>query len=198
MSRDPIAPTGTESARLVPGEVDARARARYREYRRRQATGLLSLLPEDAVRPLYRHALAWAQALGKGDPRDPLGLLVTFCEEMLPLPPFEVWMADRAAYPAAHLDEAGAGPAGADAPAGDPVTVAVRDLEAHGERWNAELDVRPDGEVWRGHITFRTSDGSKAHSTGEIFREGEAFAVRERFLEFDDHTLQAFLRSATP
>lgn len=171
------------------------ARRRYREYRRRQGFRLLSLLPRGAVRPLYRRAREWA--VRRGEVADPLTLLLEFCQELLPLPPFDVWREDRSAHPAAHLDESAADPE-ATGPS-PPVTVEVRPFEAGGASWNAALCVHPDGSVWRGHITFHPMDGgSRSYPTGQIFSEDEAGAVRTRFLDFDDRTLRAFLRSALP
>lgn len=191
-------PTSTTRGSATPSttaEIVAEARERYREYRRQQGLRLLSLLPEGAVRPLYRRAREWSGV--RGDVADPMALLLDFCQEILPLPPFDVWRADRAAHPGAHLDETTAAP-GRAGPS-PPVTVELRSFEVDGTAWNAALDVRPSGDVWRGHITFHTVDGgSRMYPTGEIFNEGEARAVRNRFLDFDDRTLQAFLRSALP
>jgi hypothetical protein len=167
--------------------------AAYREYRRRQAAELLSFVPREAVRPLYRRAKDEA---GGSESGDSLGLLTMFCERLLPLPPFDVWLIDRQAHPAAYLDEEERGPRPGQAH--DHVTVEVRVLERDGDLWDAELDVRSEGDVCRGHITFRSAGRPEAHSTGEIFREATAEAVRDRFLEFDDQTLRAFLRSVLP
>lgn len=186
-------PTSTDLRPAATGVAEDRAR--YRDYRRRQGLRLLSLLPEGAVRPLYRRARK--RAGRRGAVADPMALLLDFCQEILPLPPFDVWLGDRRAHPAAHLDDGADPSAGGASPT--PVTVEVRPFQADGVVWNAALDVRPDGDVWRGHISFRRDEGgSRIHPTGEIFREGEAGAVRDRFLAFDDRTLQAFLRSALP
>jgi len=168
--------------------------AHYQAYRRRQAAALLSLVPREAIRPLYRQALGGSEAIDAMGEGDSLALLLSFCEKILPLPSFEVWLSDRRAHPAAHLDEAGTVPEERQA----HVTVETRLLEGFGALWQAELDVRCDDGIWRGHVTFRSADGSRSHSTGEIFREDAADSVRDRFLEFDDHTLGAFLRSALP
>lgn len=175
-----------------PPEDPGRARARYDAYRRQQAIRLLSLLPEGAVRPLYRRAREWAGVEGRVD--DPLAILLDFCGEILPLPPFRVWLDDIRAHPTAYLDDV----PGATEATG-PVTVEVRSFRVADREWHASLNVRPDGEVWRGHITFHTGEGgSSLHPTGEIFREDAAATVRTRFLDFDEHTLRAFLRSALP
>lgn len=185
--------TADRAGRTAVGEKAGEAWSSYREYRQRQAAALLSLVPQEAIRPLYRLARTEAVA---SDPRDPLGLLVAFCETLLPLPPFDVWQDDLRAHPAAHLDDADRGPR--PKRSHDHVTVEMRPFESCRDRWNAELDVRSEADVWRGHITFRATGRPEAHSTGEIFRERTADAVRARFLEFDDHTLRAFLRSVLP
>jgi hypothetical protein len=184
----------TERAgRTTVGHDPADARADYREYRRRQAADLLSLVPREAIRPLYR----LARKTDAADSADSLGLLTAFCEMLLPLPPFDVWRDDRRAHPAAYLDEAERGPRSERSH--DHVTVEIRVVEHGGDLWNAELDVRSEGNLWRGHVTFRSAGRpEETHSTGEIFRELGAEAVRDRFLEFDDHTLRAFLRSVLP
>lgn len=86
---------GSESLDLLSEEL----RAQYRSYRRRQARGLVRILPVEAVRPLYRMALNNVELDGS----DPLEVLVQYCERILPLPPFEVWVADRSGYQAEHL-----------------------------------------------------------------------------------------------
>ena len=154
---------------------------------------MLSLVPREAIRPLYRRARSEVDA---PDPGDPLGLLTAFCEALLPLPPFDVWQRDRKMHPAAHLDEAERGP-WPDRSAG-PVAVAVRVVDFRSDLWHAELNVRSEEKLWSGHITFRTESLHETYSTGAIFLEQGADAVRDRFLEFDDRTLRAFLRSVLP
>lgn len=173
--------------------LDASERA-YLEYRRRQALELLSLIPDGAIRPLYRRARELTGS--RGEVVDPLGLLLDYCEHLLPLPPFEIWLADRTAHPAAHLDQTG--PGRVHRGPAEAVTVETRVFQAGGREWRASLDVRADGDVWRGHITFHAADGARPHETGEIFRESEAAEVRNRFLDFDRRTLEAFLRSVLP
>lgn len=183
----PVPSGGTEKG---PG-----SRRWYREYRRRQGFRLLTLVPEGGVRSLYRQARAWSGE--EGEVVDPLALLMDYCQEIMPLPPFEVWELDRAAHPAAHLDEAPPSPA-PEAPS-EPVTVELRDFEERGSAWTAALNVHPDGDRWRGHIAFHSGPAAdRTHATGEIFSEPAARTVRDRFLALDDHTLRAFLRSALP
>jgi hypothetical protein len=121
---------GAEPQTLADDEL----RAQYRAYRRRQARALVRLLPRDAIRPLYRRAMA----AGSVDPHaDPLGTLLACCESLLPLPPFEVWHADRALHPEAHvadLDDS------AEAPTADaPTTVETRALDIEGRPWSAQV-----------------------------------------------------------
>ena len=166
---------------------------RYREYRRRQAAALLALVPREGIRPLYRHALDGMRG-GAGE-SDSLALLLSFCERLLPLPPFDLWLSDQDAHPAAYLDDESGS---LREESQGHVTVETRCLEVPGGRWWAALDVQRDENVWRGHITFHPAEGSRSHATGEIFSESTADAVRDRFMEFDDRTLTAFLRSSLP
>ena len=184
-------------ATVVPASEGA-LRRRYEAYCRRQSLRLLSLIPREAIRPLYREARE--EALAGSAPGesvgDPLEVLLGFCGRLLPLPPFAEWLQDTQAHPAAHLDDEGLA---FDSPrSGGPVTVEVRPLDARGAQWYAALDVRADGGVWRGRITFRSREGGTTHRTGDVFSEPEAESVRSRFLEFDDPTLEAFLRSSLP
>jgi len=175
---------------------DAELRGQYHEYRERQARGLVRMLPQDAVRPLYRRALS---EFG-GDstaPSDPLALLVAYCERLLPLPPFETWRHDAGSHPEAHLralDDS------AQVPTVDrPATVEVRAFPRGEGTWMAYLRAFRDGSVWRGYIAFHASPGSRAvYRTALIFRESSSVELRERFLSFDSVALDAFLRSSLP
>ena len=80
--------------RTVVGE-DPDVEARYREYRRRQAGSLVSLLPKEGIRPLYARAREWGRKTGMEVEKDPLATLLLFVEELLPLPPLEAWLQDR-------------------------------------------------------------------------------------------------------
>jgi len=150
------------------------------------------MLPREAVRPLYRKARA---EVG-GDLADPLAALTRYCERLLPLPPFDVWVADVRTSPDAHLADVARS---AWAPtAAAPATVAVRRLEYAGADWRARLQAFSDGDVWRGFIRFEEAGGAAAHHTAVIFQEDDPAELRERFLAFDGATLFAFLRSSLP
>jgi hypothetical protein len=168
--------------------------AQYAAYRRRQARGLIRLLPREAIRPLYRRALD--EGLGEETTSDPLGALLRYCERLLPLPPFEMWRADLEGHATAHLldlDDS------ADAPTAEaPTTVEARRFEFESERWVAHLRSYREGPIWRGYITFEDEEGLRVHRTALIFRESDPVDVRERFIAFDLAALQAFLRSALP
>jgi len=182
-------PAGRE---ILSGRVSrAELLSRYEAYRRRQARGLLHMVPRDAIRPLYRRALR----AGFGDD-DAMGALVKFCETLLPLPPFEAWLADVHRNPAAHLYDVGDSAAAPSADA--PVTVETR-VFSHGDRpWAAHLRSFRDGPTWRGFIAFEDRVSSRVHRTALIFRESDPVDVRERFLSFENSALVAFLRSALP
>lgn len=177
-------------------------RARYEAYCHRQILRLLALMPRNAVRSIYRRARqdlleSRAGAGFEGGSKDPMEALVSFCRRTLPLPPFEVWCEDVRLHPAAHVDD-GDSPNG-DAGSDSMVHLALRLLDLGDDRWTASLDARPDGGWWRGRVAFRHSaDDDRVYHTGEIFREASAEGVRARFMEFDQRTLKAFLRSVTP
>jgi hypothetical protein len=123
-------------------------------------------------------------------------VLLAYLERLLPLPPLEVWLADRARSPEAHLHDIGDS---AEAPAADaPVTVESRDVSLAGRPWAAHLRSFREGGAWRGFIAFEDRLSSEVHRTALIFRESDAVDVRERFLSFEPRTLEAFLRSALP
>lgn len=187
-SSGPVAPSGS-----------LRGERAYEAYCRRQAQRLLALLPREAIRPLYRQArqALVETAAGSLDGEDPMAVLRAYCRTLLPLPPLEVWQADVAANPTAHLHDA----ATDELPPESLATaraVEARLLMVDGQRWTATLDVHRDGDVWRGHIAFRHGHGPQAFRTAEIFREDEPETLRDRFVEFDDDTLRAFLRSVRP
>lgn len=152
---------------------------------------LASVVPREAVRPLYRRA----RARSGSSPDDPLALLVALCEELLPLPPFEVWKADLTAHPEGHLRDLGEW---AEAPAADrPATLASRRFIADGIDWKALLRAyRRDGS-WRAFVAFR-DDAGRGYRTAEIFHEHGPAELERRFSSFDDASLRAFLRSSLP
>jgi hypothetical protein len=166
----------------------------YEAYRRRQIRGLVSMLPREAIRPLYRAAL---EARGTAaSPGDPLEALVDHCSGLLPLPTFEVWADDLARFPTAHLrdlDDSFDGPTPAK-----PAAIAVRDLRIAGESWRAKLRVFRAEGAWRGFIAFEGVSVGDDCRTAVIFREATPEDLRERFVAFDGHALGAFLRSCLP
>lgn len=193
------APGGSDSSTrnsTVHGLVseDPELKSRYRAYRSRQAHALVSLLPQDAVRPLYSSARIWAEGIGIPLGKDPLATLLLYLQEILPLPPFAVWMADRADHLDAHLEEEFAsGPA--HRRSSPPVTVESRGVEMGGGRWRASLNLFRRDDAWRGYITFRRAGDQEAIRTADIFREEDPEEIRDRFNSFHKGTLQAFLRS---
>lgn len=191
-----VEPTGTPAGlepaapMALPGELEAQ----YAAYRRRQARGLLRLLPREAVRPLYRRARA--ESFGTEAVDDPLAALLSYCERLLPLPPFEAWREDVLRHATAHLEDLDDS---AEAPTAEaPTTVVTRRFTSDDERWIAHLRSYREGEAWRGYIAFEDEGTHRVHRTALIFRESDPVHVRERFLDFDLASLQAFLRSALP
>lgn len=191
---------------LVPDAVTSaeergELRREYEAYRKRQAARLVHLMPREAVRPLFRRARrCMAQEGGAVEAGatadDPLELLIRYCETLLPLPPFEVWIEDVRRHPDAYLtdlDEVGRAPT-----AHEPATVEVRDLVYRGRRWTARLQSYRDREAWRAYIAFTAAEGGGIHRTAPIFREADPMALRERFADFEPAALEAFLRSALP
>lgn len=168
--------------------------ARYAAYRRRQARGLIRLLPREAIRPLYRRALGHDEVVGPV--ADPLEALLRFCERLLPLPPFEVWLEDVREHATAHLRDLDDS---ADVPTADaPTTVEARRFAFEGSPWVAHLRSFREGQTWRGYIAFENEQADHVHRTALIFSESDPVDVRERFLDFDLAALQAFLRSTLP
>lgn len=152
------------------------------------------MLPQEAIRPLYRRALA--QEGFSGRQQDPLAILVTYCEQLLALPPFEVWMDDVTLHPVAHLQDLDDS---ADVPTAlAPATMEVRLFEHGGEPWIAHLRSFRDGVIWRGFIAFEERRSGRIHRTALVFRESDPADLRERFLSFESAALEAFLRSALP
>ena len=182
--------TNVESLQVTHQELEAQ----YDAYRRRQARRLIRLLPREAIRPLYRRALAQTERLP--DSLDPLGVLVEFCESVLPLPPFAIWREDLLAHPVAHLHELDDS---ADAPTAEtPSTVATRMFSSRGSDWIASLRSFRDEVTWRGYIAFEDQEHDTVQHTAVIFRESDPAELRDRFFSFDEAALEAFLRSALP
>lgn len=186
---------GTDPSTL-PGAGEG-LRQLYESYRRREASALLSLLPREAVRPLYRLARERRVAEGGAPTDDPVALLVDYVErELLPLPPFPVWLMDFQAHRAAHLEGIDAAPAGPDPAA--PVAVEVRSLRHADVDWYAALHLFRRGGVWWGFIHFTAAGDPSGVRTADIFREEEPETIRERFQSFGFDALRAFLRSSLP
>lgn len=168
-------------------------RARYQLYRRQQARALINLMPREAVRPLYRRAIREGCVVSD---KDPLASLVHYCESLIPLPTFEVWKSDVAANPGAHLespDDFRTTPTSAA-----PATLEARAMTRHRSAWTARLKgFREDG-AWRGFIAFEDASSGAVHHTTLIFCEAGPMELRDRFLGFENGTLEAFLRSTCP
>ena len=180
---------------VLPSDAEA-LKGRYEEYCRQQVTLLLEIIPQEAVRPLYRRARIWATERGLHETKDPMSTLRGFCREVLPLPPFEVWLLDYENHRVAH-PSAGAGWSPLAEPM-KPIAVDVRSVEHEAEPWHGTLEVYRGGDVWRGLIRFQR-DGEKDHfRTGEIFCEDDLQELRNRFNSFNAPTLSAFLRSTLP
>lgn len=166
---------------------------RYHRYRLQQGRDLLALLSKEGMRALLRR-----RALGErsGDPSLEMEELATMCADLLPLPPFSVWLEDFRQNREAYVEHDRMAPAGPAGPEGAPVTIAVRSFLHDGEAWTAELVVREDPPSWCGRVQFRRGEGEPVATTGEIFRDVQAALVRERWRSFDDRALSGFLRSA--
>jgi hypothetical protein len=184
---------GAETTRGLVS-ADPELKSRYRAYRSRQAQALVSFLPRDAIRPLYARARSWAEDTGLRVGKDPLATLLLFLQEILPLPPFEVWLKDRTENLSAHLEEEFIS-APAHRRASPPVTVESRPVSLGQSHWRASLSLFRRDEAWRGFISFRPMGDGPGVRTADIFREEDPEAIRTRFLSFNAPTLQAFLRS---
>lgn len=179
-----------------PAETPEVLYFRYHGYRRRQATRLLHIMPREAVRDLYARARDWARERGLHDGQDPMATLVRFAEHLLPLPPFEVWLADREQYPLCHIEDSSDSPHAATI--GPPGRLDDRRFDYAGRSWTVSLHVFRDGAVWRGFLRFRELGLKRRYHTANIFLEETAREVQRRFREFDRATLGAFLRSVLP
>ncbi len=171
-------------------------RGRYDEYCRQQVTLLLEIVPREALRTLYRSARSWATREGLHESKDPMSTLRAFCRELLPLPPFEIWLSDFEHHRLAHLS------AGAElsplTQTLEPIVVTSKRIEYRAEWWRGALEVYRRGDAWRGIIRFQRKGEGEHFRTGEIFREDELQDLRDRFNSFTALTLSAFLRSTLP
>jgi hypothetical protein len=185
----------TDSREVVRADPDLGSR--YEEYRHRQAKGLISILPKSAIRPLYGLAREWGRRTGKEVEKDPLATFLLFLEDVIPLPPRDVWERDRTEYLDAHVKEEFESPP-AHRRSSPPVTVESRGMEMDGVRWRATLNLFRRDEAWRGFIIFNPVGEAETVRTADIFREEDPDEIRNRFLGFHNQTLQAFLRSVLP
>jgi hypothetical protein len=205
-----------------PGAYPARPpgldglRGIYERYCDHEARSLLAIIPREGLRAVYSEARARYRAggttaevpaappgpdtaggepsaTGDGSPiKDPMSLAVAFARDLLPLPPYEVWLAaylrDRRPFLAALGVEA--------FPAREePVLVDVRQL---GGEWTAGLHLFRRGDEWRGFLCFTERVGGLECRTADIFRGARPEEFRDRFREFHPATLDAFLRSVRP
>ncbi|MGI9627701.1 MAG: hypothetical protein ACR2QM_12750 [Longimicrobiales bacterium] len=188
--------TGSWTAPEQPMETGEVLYFRYQAYRRRQAAKLLHVMPREAVRELYGRARSWAKEERVHDTRDPMASLQKYAETLLPLPPFEVWLADRDAFPMGHLEDYSEGPYAP--PVGRPGRVDIRHFDHQGRSWTAALNVFREGDVWRGFLEFSEQQEAPTYKTANIFREDCPRATRLRFHDFEDDELSAFLVSILP
>jgi hypothetical protein len=189
--------TAADSAHRERRRSDEEAlQARYDAYRSRQISLLIEMVPREALRPFYRSARTWATGRGVHESKDPMSTLRAFCGELLPLPPFDVWVLDHQRYTAAHLDAS----SGWSSPSewAEPVAVEVRQLQYEGESWEGTLEAYRGTGAWRGLIRFQREGEEGYFRTGEIFCEDGLQDLRNRFISFTALTLSAFLRSTLP
>lgn len=186
----------SSTPRNGPAETPEVLYFRYLAYRRRHADRLVRLIPREAVRAMYGKARDWALEQGRHDSRDPMATLVRFAEHLLPLPPFEVWLADRASHPIRHIEDSS--PASPVSAPSRPAKVEERRFDHEGRTWVASLHVFSTGTRWRGFLRFRASGRTRRYHTAHIFLEDTAREVRRSFRGFDGGALGAFLRSVLP
>ena len=190
-------PSGPDIVSTTLVQDDPDLGSRYEEYCRRQAKGLVSILPKEAIRPLYARAREWGRNTGQEVVKDPLATFILFLRDLIPLPPRDVWEKDRAENLNAHVKEEFDSPP-AHRRSSPPVTVESRGMEMEGRRWRATLNLFRRDEAWRGFIVFNLLGEDETVRTTDIFREEDPDEIRNRFLGFHNQTLQAFLRSVLP
>ena len=190
---DPSAPPFSSQVVVEDPELDAR----YVEYCRRQAKGLVSILPKEAIRPLYARARRWGRETGNEVEKDPLATFLLYLEDLLPLPSREIWEQDRVNHLDAHVKEEFDSPQAYHRDSA-PVTVESRGMMLGDQRWRATLNLFRQHEAWRGFIVFHRLGDKEILRTADIFREEDPDEIRKRFLGYHNQTLQAFLRSVLP
>ena len=176
-------------------------RGLYERYCDQEARALLQLIPRDGLRSLYRTLRARTAVLPEPEDPDPdqpagspdsLAMVVSYARDLLPLPPFHLWLdaylADRGPFlEALGIEATPSRP--------DPVLVDVRAMQGG---WMVGLHLFHREGEWRGFLQFTREVGGSGHRTADIFRAEEPAAVRARFREYTDETLKAFLRSVMP
>jgi len=177
----------------VPPGLDG-LRGLYERYCDRQARDLLHLIPREGLRALYRAARDSAAdpADTHVGPADPMALVVRYARDILPLPPFPVWLDaylnDRRPFLAALEIQT--------APMRrEPVLVEVRPAS---DGWMAQLHLFLREGRWGGFLQFTREDEPCDYRTADIFRGEDPEELRRRFREFRSATLDAFLRSVLP
>lgn len=193
-----MAAVGHTDTGIASGELHQadELEVRYRAYRHRQAARLLQLMPREAVRPLYRRALAALPPERLPFQGDPLALLTELAETLLPLPPLEVWRDDLLRHTEGHLRDVEESVHGPTAEA--PATLEARTLESGGCRWRVLLRAFLDQGTWRGLMVFQDEAGGAMYRTAMVFRDTDPVALLDRFRSFEPAALEAFLRSARP
>ncbi len=165
---------------------------RYAKYRLRQGRQLLHLLPREGLRQVMKLA-AKPSSL---DPDD-FDRLAIVCANLLPLPPFAIWIRDFHDHRAAYEVEVG-GETGPEIASGETVTVDLRVFSVAGDEWVAALELSPAAKGWRGRVRFHAPQVEGVSQTADIFREDLSSDVRNRFRGTTDVTLRALLRSTLP
>ncbi len=176
-----------------PGAPDT-LRDLYRLYCDHEARELVQMLPSEGRRQLLR------QLPGSGGPPS-IPRLIDYAAQLLPLPSYDVWLDSYLSSRDVYLERLGIPSTPGRT---EPVTVAIRPVAG---RWWAHLNLRQDGLLWLGFISFHPEAGETSPprpslrsplATTDIFRSEDVQEIRERFLAFGDSTMQGFLRSVTP
>lgn len=174
--RPPAVPPGLEGLRGL-----------YERYCDHQSRELLRLIPRDGLRAVCRAAREKGDGAG-----DPLARVLAHARSLLPLPPFESWMAAYLADRAPYLEVLGI----RETPSRpEPVLVDVRSM---GETWLAELHLFERDGRWGGFLRFTRGESDPGHRTADIFCGDDPAEARRRFRSFSVATLEAFLRSVLP